>query len=45
MEAKEVRLEAVASLPGTDGSNPNGTSYHCGKRKEQRAVTSQAAGR
>jgi hypothetical protein len=22
MEEKEVRLEAVASLPGTDGSNP-----------------------
>ena len=22
MEAKEIRLEAVASLPGTDSSNP-----------------------
>jgi len=30
---------------GTEISNPNGTSYHSGKRKEQRAVTSQAAGR
>ena len=31
--------------PGTVSSNPNGTSYHSGKQKEQRAVTPRTVGR